>query len=111
MRMSLSHVAHFPTFTRQMTIVIFHKHGSAQLRVVIDGASDEAWITSDVRQKLHLPVVGRTTCSIATAFETGYAEPMEVKVVNINLVTTDQCSKKKYEGSDFGKRVADGCGS
>ena len=61
----------------------------ATLRTIVDGASDEAWVTKEVKDRLKLNVVGHATCSVATAFSEKYSEPRSIEVVQLDLLTKD----------------------
>ena len=58
------------------------------LRTLVDGASDEAWITSKVKDNLGLKTVGHTTISVAAAFADKFGEPKQVDIVEVNLITS-----------------------
>ena len=71
------------------TLVVTATQGEKEekLRALIDSGSDEAWITSKVKDKLNLPVIGHKTLAISTAFEHEFSKPHTVEVVEINLIT------------------------
>ena len=71
------------------TLLITAKQGETckRLRALVDSGSDEAWVTSELKQQLNLPVIATRVLAVGTAFSTKFTSPQKSEVVRVSLMT------------------------
>ena len=67
------------------TLVVKPFEHDFYLRAIIDGGSEENWVTRKIVNKLDLSIKGTTLSSIAFAFQDEYTEPQEIDIVDLSL--------------------------